>query len=109
MSLMSRERFFFRYYIGFVAGGSDRQADRWREGYKIEGVEDLKLHHLYRAMAWLGEELEEVCEDSLKRRCTKDLIEEKLFQQRRDLFSGLSLVFFDTTSLYFEGEGGESL
>lgn len=90
--------------------GSDRQADRWREGYKIEGVEDLRLHHLYRAMAWLGEELKtDESGDEQSQRCTKDLIEEKLFQHRRDLFSGLSLVYFDTTSLYFEGEGGESL
>ena len=41
------------------AGGSDRAADRWREDYAIDGVEDLDLHHLYRAMAWLGEELDE--------------------------------------------------
>ena len=27
----------------------------------------------------------------------------------RDLFTGLELVFFDTTSIYFEGEGGETL
>ena len=40
------------------AGGSDRAADRWREDYRIDGVEGLDLHHLYRAMAWLGEELE---------------------------------------------------
>ena len=39
------------------AGGSDRAADRWREDYRIDGVEGLDLHHLYRAMAWLGEEL----------------------------------------------------
>src|SRR3979490_438160 len=35
---------------------SDRAADRWREDYAIVGVEGLDLHHLYRAMAWLGEE-----------------------------------------------------
>ena len=40
------------------------------------------------------------------RRCTKDVIEEQLFARRRDLFSQLDIVFFDTTSLYFEGEGG---
>ena len=32
-------------------------ADRWREDYRIAGVDGLDLHHLYRAMAWLGEEL----------------------------------------------------
>jgi len=39
----------------------------------------------------------------------KDLIEEGLFFERRDLFIGLDLVFFDTTSIYFEAAGGESL
>ena len=38
-------------------GGSDRAADRWREDYRIAGITGLDLHHLYRAMAWLGEEL----------------------------------------------------
>jgi hypothetical protein len=42
------------------SGGSDRAADPWREDYRIDGVEDLDLHHLYRAMAWLGEELAEI-------------------------------------------------
>ena len=32
------------------SGGSDRAADRWREDYRIDGVEDLDLHHLYRAI-----------------------------------------------------------
>ena len=38
----------------FVSG-SDRAASRWREDYAIVGIEGLDLHHLYRAMAWLGE------------------------------------------------------
>ncbi len=38
-----------------VAPGSDRAAERWRRDYAIEGVEGLELHHLYRAMGWLGE------------------------------------------------------
>ena len=37
------------------AGGSDRAADRWREDYAIQGVEDLDLHRLCRAMAWDAE------------------------------------------------------
>lgn len=40
-----------------MRGGSDLAADRWREEYRIAGSEDLDLHHLYRAMAWLGEVL----------------------------------------------------
>ena len=39
----------------------------------------------------------------------KDWIEEELFEQRRDLFSEIDLVFFDTTSIYFEGEGGQEI
>jgi transposase len=42
-------------------------------------------------------------------RTHKDRIEEELFAARRDLFSSLDLVFFDTTSVYFEGAGGERL
>jgi hypothetical protein len=37
--------------------GSDRAAERWRDDYRIRGVETLELHHLYRAMAFLGEPL----------------------------------------------------
>jgi hypothetical protein len=39
------------------APGSDRAADRWRHAHEIKGVDGLALHHLYRAMAWLGESL----------------------------------------------------
>jgi transposase len=93
----------------FVSG-SDRLCDKWRRDYVIEGVEELSLHHLYRAMAFLGEEIEDQRGATpFSPRCMKDLIEEGMFFERRDLFTGLDLVFFDTTSLYFEGEGGEDL
>jgi len=95
----------------FVSG-SDRAADRWREDYRIAGVEGLDLHHLYRAMAWLGEELPAKDQDGrtpFAPRCMKDLVEERLFAHRRDLFTRLDLVFMDTTSLYFEGAGGQTL
>jgi transposase len=93
-------------------GRSDRAAEKWREDYILPGVEALDLQHLYRAMAWLGEELDALEQGGatpFAPRCTKDQIEENLFARRRDLFTGLSLAFFDTTSLYFEGEGGESI
>jgi len=83
------------------SGGSDRAADRWREDYRIHGVEGLDLHHLYRAMAWLGEELPASEQDDrtpFSPRCLKDVVEEGLFARRRDLFSKLDLVFMDTTS-----------
>ena len=92
----------------FVSG-SDRDCSSWMEDYHIPGVEGLDLHHFYRAMAWLGEEMEEKSEDALAPRCVKDVIEEKLFDKRRDLFCDLSAVFMDTTSLSFYGEGGETL
>jgi hypothetical protein len=75
--------------------GSDRAADKWKRDVCVPGDEDLSLHHLYRAMGFLGE--------------NKDKVEKKLFAKTRDLFTNLSLAFFDTTSIYFEGRGGESL
>src|SRR6266436_7450198 len=91
------------------ATGSDRVADRWRENYLIPGTEGLELHHLYRAMAFLGDPIEQLDKPAGAVRCTKDLVEEMLFERRRDLFTEVDLVFFDTTSLYFEGEGGQSI
>jgi transposase len=59
-------------------------------------------------MAFLGQEIESKGQKSLGTpRCLKDWIEEELFERRRDLFTEVDLVFFDTTSLYFEGRGGE--
>ncbi len=95
----------------FVSG-SDRAADRWREDYAIADVAGLDLHHLYRAMAWLGEELPEQEQEGrtpFAPRCRKDVVEERLFAHRRDLLTRLDLVFMDTTSLYFEGAGGQTL
>jgi Transposase DDE domain len=91
------------------ASGSDRAAERWREDYLIPGTEGLELHHLYRAMAFLGDTIEELDKPAGAVRCNKDLIEEALFESRRDLFTEVELVFFDTTSLYFEGRGGETI
>ncbi len=38
-----------------------------------------------------------------------EIIEEDLYRHRKSLFGRLSVAFFDTTSLYFEGQGGETL
>ena len=92
--------------------GSDRSCMVWKEDYHLPGTESLQLHQLYRAMAWLGEPLAGDDQDGatpFAPRCIKDQIEEGLFHRRRDLFSELALVFYDTTSIYFEGRGGESL
>jgi len=94
-----------------MVSGSDRACEQWREDYRIEDVDSLQLHHLYRAMAWLGEELPaaDQADRTLVARCMKDRVEEQLFACRRSLFTDLSVVFMDTTSLYFEGEGGSTL
>ncbi len=68
-------------------GGSDRAADRWREDYRIDGDGATPF----------------------ARRCVKDVLEEELFACRRDLLTTLDVVFMDTTSLYFEGAGGQTL
>jgi hypothetical protein len=92
----------------FVSG-SDRSCEKWMADYRIAGIAGLQLHHFYRAMAWLGEEIAPAAAGALVPRCIKDVIEERLFERRRDLFSDLSLVFMDTTSLSFYGAGGDSL
>ena len=92
-----------------MVSGSDRGCERWLEAYRIDGAEGLELHHLYRAMTWLGEVLKDQSGATRSARRTKDLIEEQLFERRRSLFTDLSVVLFDTTSLYFHGAGGETL
>jgi hypothetical protein len=93
-------------------GGSDRNCMVWKDDYHLPGTQTLQLHQMYRAMAWLGEPLGKDEQDGatpFAPRCVKDQIEEGLFHRRRDLFSELALVFYDTTSIYFEGRGGETI
>jgi|SRR3990170_4599272 len=90
--------------------GSDRAAEKWKQHQAIAGVEKLEQHQLYRTMGWLGEPAAAGTGGAaLAPRTRCELIEERLFERRRDLFTRLDLVFFDTTSIYFEGEGGENL
>jgi transposase len=106
-----------------MVSGSDRAAEQWCRNQAINGIDEIQLHHLYRAMGWLGEALP-VDEAKLKGlsspdvelnvlsaapRTRKDVIEEQLFARRRSLFTDVEMVFFDTTSIYFEGEGGEEI
>ena len=53
-------------------------------------------------MAWLGTL-------DADRRSTAEAVEEALYRHRQPLFGAVSIAFFDTTSLWFEGAGGESL
>ncbi len=95
-----------------MAPGSDRAAERWKQDYTVDGTETLGLQHLYRAMAWLGQVLpasDQAGATPFGPRTRKDRIEEALFARRRDLLNQtLALVFFDTTSIYFEGAGGQT-
>ena len=95
-----------------MVSGSDRACEKWMADYDIPGSDGLALHHFYRAMAWLGEELDagqQAGATGFTPRTIKDQIEEQLFERRRDLFSELSVVFMDTTSLSFTGAGGATL
>jgi hypothetical protein len=79
-----------------LAPGSDRAGAKWIATVHARGFEALRLPHYYRALR------------ELWRR--KVPIEQALYQKGLDLFNQpLDLVFFDTTSLYFEGRGPEGL
>ncbi|MBU2438752.1 MAG: IS1634 family transposase [Acidobacteria bacterium] len=75
--------------------GSDLQASRWIDRVYDPDRPEIRYHHFIRAMEQVSG--------------MKDRIEENLFFRKRDLFTQLDLVFFDTTSIYFEGEGPEGL
>jgi hypothetical protein len=83
-----------------MVSGSDRACEKWMADYDIPGTDEFGLHHFYRAMARLGEELD-AADDGQQHatpyapRCVKDQIEEALFERRRDLFSELSIVFME--------------
>lgn len=75
---------------------SKRRAELWLEEVYEPRFSSLKLQHFYR------------CLDFLDKHKTK--IEEELFSEVKDLFNlELDIIFYDTTSIYFEGEGPESL
>jgi Transposase DDE domain len=97
-----------------MVSGSDRHASTWQQTLDIPGAKDLMLNHAYKAMAWLGERARErgeaiEGEDSGQARHGTDAIEEALYEHRKSLFGAISVAFFDTTSLYFEGDGGATL
>ena len=71
------------------APGSDRAAECWCRKYALGELGNLDLQHFYRTMGWLGEPLpadQQPADKPLGPRLRKDLIEEALFQRRRDLF-----------------------
>lgn len=48
--------------------GSDRAGELWRRDVRVNGSDDLKLQHLYRAMRWIGDNRAEVKEALFHRR-----------------------------------------
>lgn len=75
---------------------SKHAVNEWVNEIYRPSFDELQLHHFYRALDFLIE--------------NKDLIELELFEQTRNLFNlELDLVFWDTTTTYFEGNGPESL
>jgi len=85
-----------------MVSGSDRHASAWRRCFRVTGADGLTLDHAYKAMTWLGEDIGQG-------RVMTDAIEEALYRYRQPLLGEVSVAFFDTTSLWFEGRGGASL
>lgn len=73
--------------------GSELSTSKWVKGEYIEGIEeDIPLQRYYRSLNQLVE--------------VKEPLEASLYNRLNDLFSlDFSLVFYDLTSTYFEGEG----
>jgi hypothetical protein len=70
--------------------GSDLRGSKWIETVHEPAFGKLTLHHFYRSLGFLWQKKEE--------------IEVALYRRGLDLFNQeLDLVFFDTTSTYFEG------
>lgn len=74
----------------FLEPGSDLRGSKWVRTVHAQGFEGLRLPHFYRSLGPLWNQ--------------KQMIEEALYRRGLDLFNQeLELVFFDTTSTYFEG------
>ena len=76
--------------------GSIRATYNWLKTVYRPPFESLQLQHLYRTLDYLVK--------------GKERVEEALFAHQRELFNlQLDLMMFDTTSIYFEGQGPEGL
>ena len=90
----SIERALFAMVANRACGPSSKLYchEQWlAEDVRIEGCEALELHHLYRAMDFLE--------------AHKEALEEGLYFRMADLLNlDVEVVFYDTTSTYFEGQ-----
>jgi Transposase DDE domain len=81
---------FAQVFQRLVAPGSDLAGSKWIKTVEAEGFNDLQLMHFYKSLTFLWKR--------------KNEIEQALFRRGLDLFNQkVDLVFFDTTSTYFEG------
>jgi transposase len=75
---------------------SKRGVNQWLNEVYRPSFEQLEPHHLYRSLDFLAE--------------NKESIELELFERTKTLFDlQLDMVFWDTTSTYFEGKGPAQL
>ncbi|MCS5696466.1 IS1634 family transposase [Desulfofundulus thermocisternus] len=75
---------------------SKRGVNEWLKEVYRPSFDHLELHHFYRALDFLAE--------------YKERIELDLFDSTRNLFDlEVDMIFWDTTSTYFEGRGPEEL
>ena len=73
-----------------LSPGSDLQGSKWIHTLEAEGFEQIQLGQFYKTLGVVWR--------------AKEQVEEQLYQRGLDLFNqGVDLVFFDTTSTYFEG------
>ena len=82
-----------------MVSDADRSCEQWLQDYAIPDSGGLYLKHFCRAMASLGEDLDESDQQDatpFAPRCVKVLIEERLFE-RRDLSTSSALQFLETT------------
>jgi len=96
--LSSRKRFKFCFermvfaqaLQRLLSPGSDLAGSKWIRTLEAPGLDELRLPHFYRSLGFLWRKKEE--------------IEEALYRRGLDLFNqDLDIVFFDTTTTYFEG------
>jgi transposase len=96
MSFPVREGIFAMVLNRILSPSSKLRVYEWLDDVYDPHLENLQLQHLYRSLDFLDKH--------------KEKIEESLFEKVKNLFNlTLDVVFYDTTSIYFEGEGPEVL
>jgi transposase len=79
-----------------LAPSSKLRVYEWLQEIYDCDLQGLKLQHFYRTLDFLDQH--------------KEKIEDSLFEKVKNLFSlSLDVVFYDTTSIYFEGKGPNGL